>query len=265
MLDRDDLELYDVEVEVAFVERLRGMVAFDSVEELVAQMNDDVGRARELLAAVSVDAAGDAARRRRDLVPRARAALLRRRGAGRRPPPALRPRRIVPLLAGRRCWSRPPPAVAAGDARRRVELVRPAVGCWRSSGWSRCWYALTALRCATDRGLGARAGPSAASRLLFPLATRALPLLLLFVTFLFINTEVWQVDLATSTAGCCGWPCCSSALAAVGFLLVRLPEEVDRFDDDVDAELLLDVDRRARRSSEAARELVDDPDADPAA
>ena len=45
------LELYDVEVEVEFVERLRGMVRFDSVEELVAQMKDDVARSRELLAA----------------------------------------------------------------------------------------------------------------------------------------------------------------------------------------------------------------------
>jgi riboflavin kinase/FMN adenylyltransferase len=45
----DDLELYDVEVEVEFVERLRGMARFDSVEELVAQMKDDVARARELL------------------------------------------------------------------------------------------------------------------------------------------------------------------------------------------------------------------------
>ena len=49
VLDRDDLELYGVEVEVAFVERLRGMVAFGSVEELVEQMADDVDRARELL------------------------------------------------------------------------------------------------------------------------------------------------------------------------------------------------------------------------
>ena len=46
-----DLELYDVEVEVSFVERLRGMVAFESVEKLVAQMDDDVRRAREILAA----------------------------------------------------------------------------------------------------------------------------------------------------------------------------------------------------------------------
>ena len=49
VLDRTDLELYDVEVEVAFVERLRGMVKFDSVEELVKTMNDDVDRAREIL------------------------------------------------------------------------------------------------------------------------------------------------------------------------------------------------------------------------
>ena len=32
VLDRDDLELYGVEVEVAFVDRLRGMVRFDGVE-----------------------------------------------------------------------------------------------------------------------------------------------------------------------------------------------------------------------------------------
>ena len=48
MLDRTDLELYGVEVEVAFVERLRGMVAFDSVDALVVQMADDVERARAL-------------------------------------------------------------------------------------------------------------------------------------------------------------------------------------------------------------------------
>src|SRR4051812_3501159 len=50
VLDRTDLELYGVEVEVSFVERLRGMVAFDSVEALVEQMKADVARARELLA-----------------------------------------------------------------------------------------------------------------------------------------------------------------------------------------------------------------------
>ena len=51
VLDRTDLDLYGVEVEVSFVERLRGMVAFESVETLVEQMDDDVRRAREILAA----------------------------------------------------------------------------------------------------------------------------------------------------------------------------------------------------------------------
>ncbi|WP_107774934.1 bifunctional riboflavin kinase/FAD synthetase [Nocardioides sediminis] len=49
VLDRDDLELYGVEVEVEFVERLRGMVRFDGVEALVETMHDDVRRARTLL------------------------------------------------------------------------------------------------------------------------------------------------------------------------------------------------------------------------
>jgi riboflavin kinase/FMN adenylyltransferase len=50
VLDRDDLELYSVDVEVSFVSRLRGMVRFDGVEPLVTQMADDVRQARELLA-----------------------------------------------------------------------------------------------------------------------------------------------------------------------------------------------------------------------
>jgi riboflavin kinase/FMN adenylyltransferase len=49
VLDRDDLELYGVEVEVEFVERLRGMVRFEGVEALVETMHDDVRRARTLL------------------------------------------------------------------------------------------------------------------------------------------------------------------------------------------------------------------------
>lgn len=49
VLDRDDLELYGVEVEVEFVSRLRGMERFDGVEALLAAMRDDVRRAREVL------------------------------------------------------------------------------------------------------------------------------------------------------------------------------------------------------------------------
>ncbi len=48
-LDRDDLELYGVEVEIAFVDRLRGMVRFDGIDPLLATMADDVRRTRELL------------------------------------------------------------------------------------------------------------------------------------------------------------------------------------------------------------------------
>jgi len=51
VLDRSDLELYGAEVEVAFVERLRGMVRFDGVDKLVETMHDDVRRAREILGA----------------------------------------------------------------------------------------------------------------------------------------------------------------------------------------------------------------------
>jgi len=49
VLDRDDLELYDREVEVVFARRLRGMVRFDGVDALVAAMDDDVRRTREAL------------------------------------------------------------------------------------------------------------------------------------------------------------------------------------------------------------------------
>lgn len=51
VLDRDDLDLYDVEVEVAFIDRIRGMVRFDDVDSLVATMAEDVERAREVLGA----------------------------------------------------------------------------------------------------------------------------------------------------------------------------------------------------------------------
>ncbi|WP_149204772.1 bifunctional riboflavin kinase/FAD synthetase [Actinotalea subterranea] len=49
--DRTDLELYGEEVVVEFVERLRPTVRFDSVEELVEQMDDDVARTRAWSAA----------------------------------------------------------------------------------------------------------------------------------------------------------------------------------------------------------------------
>lgn len=65
--------------------------------------------------------------------------------------------------------------------------------------------------------------------LVLPLVTRALPLLLLFITFLFINAEVWQV--AASLDGGVLWVAVLLfAAIAVGFLLSRLPEELDTVD-----------------------------------
>jgi riboflavin kinase/FMN adenylyltransferase len=49
VLDRTDLELYDVPVQVSFVARIRGMVAFDGVDALLVAMAGDVERARAIL------------------------------------------------------------------------------------------------------------------------------------------------------------------------------------------------------------------------
>jgi len=51
VLDETDLDLYGSRVDVQFQQRLRGMVAFEGVEKLVAQMRDDVERTRGILRA----------------------------------------------------------------------------------------------------------------------------------------------------------------------------------------------------------------------
>lgn len=48
-LDRDDLDLYGVHVAVEFTKRLRGQLTFSTVDELIAQMVDDVAAARKAL------------------------------------------------------------------------------------------------------------------------------------------------------------------------------------------------------------------------
>lgn len=48
VLDVDE-DFYGFEVAVDFVHRLRGMERYDSVDELIAQMHDDVARTRELV------------------------------------------------------------------------------------------------------------------------------------------------------------------------------------------------------------------------
>jgi riboflavin kinase / FMN adenylyltransferase len=49
VLDETDLDLYDRWVEIRFVARVRGMVAFESVEALVARMTQDVDEVRGML------------------------------------------------------------------------------------------------------------------------------------------------------------------------------------------------------------------------
>lgn len=49
VLDETDLDLYGHTVEVEFVERIRGMTAFGTVDALVTQMTDDVVRVRGVL------------------------------------------------------------------------------------------------------------------------------------------------------------------------------------------------------------------------
>ena len=50
VLDETDLDLYGHSVEVQFVARVRGMVAFEDVPALIAQMTDDVATVRRRLA-----------------------------------------------------------------------------------------------------------------------------------------------------------------------------------------------------------------------
>ncbi|WP_106398148.1 bifunctional riboflavin kinase/FAD synthetase [Actinocorallia populi] len=47
-LGRDDLDLYGEHVAVDFVGRIRGMVKFDSIDDLIAEMRRDVERAHEM-------------------------------------------------------------------------------------------------------------------------------------------------------------------------------------------------------------------------
>jgi hypothetical protein len=170
---------------------------------------------------------------------------------------ALRLRRLAPLVVA---------TVVVGAA---VSVILSlvdgeaylAAALWTLVGVVSTWYALTALEArsivawALNRTFGSL-------RTLLPMMTRALPLLLVFVTFLFINAEVWEVASWLGTGELWLVALLFGTLAGA-FLLVRLPEEVDRTDDHVDEALLLQS-TVGTPLEHAARELVDDPDADPA-
>lgn len=123
-------------------------------------------------------------------------------------------------------------------------------------------YALTALRARPIVGWALKRTLSSLGSVLST-ASRALPLLLVFIAFLFINAEAWQMSASLGFGTLWLVAVLLLGLAAV-FLLVRLPEEVDQADDAVDDRFLL----RACRGTpleEVCRGMVDDPDADPAA
>jgi hypothetical protein len=92
---------------------------------------------------------------------------------------------------------------------------------------------------------------------LFPLITRALPLLLLFITFLFINTEVWQVCSALDR-GLLWLTVLLFAAIAVVFLLVRLPEEVRQVSAEAEGDRLIQLCKKTP-VADAARDLADLP------
>ncbi len=52
VLDREDLDLYDEEVSVEFVEHIRPTLRFDSVEELLTAMAEDVEQCRRVLSSI---------------------------------------------------------------------------------------------------------------------------------------------------------------------------------------------------------------------
>lgn len=161
---------------------------------------------------------------------------------------ALQPRRTVPLV------------VAVGLA---------AVGCagllaWLSEDLTMGTAALTFLGIAAGLAYGVtalRARPIVtwalhrtlgSLRQLLPMMTRSLPLLIVFVTFLFINGEVWH--LSSRLDGGVLWLVVLLFLAmGVGFFLVRLPEEIERADDELDDARIVRVVAGTPVEAEAAR------------
>ena len=112
-------------------------------------------------------------------------------------------------------------------------------------------YAATALQLAE---IAAWAGKRTLRQLglLVPLATRALPLLLIFTVFFFINTEVWQVA-SSLPAGVLWLAVLLFAGVATLFLIARLPEEVDRVVAEVDDDGLVEATSHTPLADCAAR------------
>ena len=161
---------------------------------------------------------------------------------------ALQPRRLLPLviltvllgiaLAALLVW--------ASDDFSAAPAVLTLVGLLVAVG-----YAVTAMRARPIIGWALRRTLGSLNQLV-PMVTRALPLLLLFVTFLFINAECWQV--ASSMDGGVLWlTVVLFTLMGIGFFLVRLPEEIERADDLLDEQRIVAVSDGTPLADEAAR------------
>lgn len=172
---------------------------------------------------------------------------------------ALRPGRSLPLLVGVVLV-----AVAAGVALAWYadEITAGPAVLLSVVLAAALWYALTALRFRPILTWSLSRTTGTLVRLL-PNMSRALPLLLVFVTFLFINAEAWQMT-ANLSPGLLWLTVLLFTGIGVVFLLVRFPEEVDRADDHVDADFL----RRTCAGTPlegACDELLAEPDFDPTA
>lgn len=172
---------------------------------------------------------------------------------------ALSPRRLVPLAALA--------ALAAGAAAALLAWQASTVSVAPAAlltvlGIAAGWYALTALR-ARSIVTWALTHTLVGVTTVLPMLSRALPLLLLFVTFLFINAEVWQMS-ASLEPGTLWLTVLLFTTLSVAFLLVRLPEEVDRADDEVDDAFLRRVCAGTPLAAECERQVAD-PECHPAA
>jgi hypothetical protein len=149
---------------------------------------------------------------------------------------ALAPRRLVVVLlvgAGVGLVSGVVAGIAADDVSLGVLVWALVVG------GVAVLYALASLHLAPILGWAARRTFSSLGWF-FPLVVRALPLLLLFTTFLFINAEVWQVA-STLDRGMLWLTVLLFGGLAVVFLLARLPEEVDNVKEDAEGERLVRI------------------------
>ena len=150
--------------------------------------------------------------------------------------------------------SAPLPGIVVGTLtdRGRRSASRPAPA-WCSGLLA--LYALLSLRAQVIAGWALRRAFRSLG-LLLPLLTRALPLLLLFITFLFINAEVWQVS-STLDGGILWGTVLFFGGAAVLFLIPRLADELDAFDDSIVSADLIAASEGTPLEGPAQR-LVDD-------